>query len=121
MGLRFLIVDDSRLARALVKNAILSGYPDAEIEFADSGDGALTIIEKDVNFNAVICDYNMPGMNGLELGDRLKAYIPYEKMIMVTANAGFKTDKLSVREGMQLVEKPVSAAKLLPALQKIGL
>ncbi len=118
---KILVIDDSRLASALLKSAIQEYNSSLEVTLAKNGEEALAVIKNDSNFALIICDYNMPGMNGLELAEKLKDYLSYDKMAMCSANAAFQTGKLKTPDGMHLVTKPVTKDKLIPVFQKIGL
>ncbi len=74
MAYDFLIVDDSKLARAFTKKALtLSGVDVGEILQAANGREALQILEKNW-VDLVFADINMPEMNGMELVARMKQH-----------------------------------------------
>ncbi len=61
---RMLMVDDSLFFRKIIpQNLLIHGY---DLVATENADRALEILEKDANFVAMIVDYNMPGMNGME-------------------------------------------------------
>ena len=62
---KILIVDDASSIRSLTK-AILREAGFTHVFDASDGPEALALMRK-VRINAVICDWNMPGMTGLEL------------------------------------------------------
>ncbi|GAB6096510.1 response regulator [Desulfatiferula olefinivorans] len=72
MGFNILVVDDSLPMRKVIKKTIkASGFSMAEYDEAADGMEALSILrEKWVDI--VVTDYNMPGMNGLELVREMK-------------------------------------------------
>jgi two-component system chemotaxis response regulator CheY len=84
--LRVLVVDDSTVMRRMVvKSLEMGGLPVDEVFEADSGLQALRILD-DHWVDLVLCDINMPNMNGVELVERmandvLTAKIP---VVMVT-------------------------------------
>lgn len=55
--------------------------------FAYPTPGALPGLETISRVSVVITDYDMPGMNGLTLADRLHAYFPGMPVVLVTAYA----------------------------------
>ena len=80
-----LVVDDSRLARNMVSSVIASLRPDWTIVTAASGEEALEIVGE-VPPAAAIVDYNMPGMDGLALAERLKERFDGLTIGLLTAN-----------------------------------
>ena len=72
MSFNVLIVDDSRLMRAVIKKTILmSGFKLDQCLVAGNGREALDVLAK-VWVNVIISDINMPEMNGLEFLEELK-------------------------------------------------
>jgi two-component system chemotaxis sensor kinase CheA len=47
-----------------------AGY---EVKAVGGGVEALALLERDLSFDYVICDIEMPGMNGFEVAERLRA------------------------------------------------
>ena len=80
-----LIVDDSKLARIVVGRVIGAVQPDWERLEASNADEALGILDHRA-VDAVILDYNMPGRNGLELAEELRARFPGMPIAVATAN-----------------------------------
>jgi two-component system chemotaxis response regulator CheY len=84
--LRVLVVDDSTVMRRMVvKSLEMGGLPVDKVFEADSGLQALKILNEHW-VDLVLCDINMPNMNGVELvermaNDALTAKIP---VVMVT-------------------------------------
>src|SRR5271167_2850934 len=84
-SLTVMCVDDNAAIRKLY-GAVLgqSGY---EVIAASSGRHALHVFEsKENQIDAVILDYEMPGMNGLELAAWLKQRHPTLPVIMVSGS-----------------------------------
>jgi two-component system chemotaxis response regulator CheY len=66
--MNFLVVDDSRLMRLLIMNAIAEKWADATCVEAEDGGGAETaLIEAPQPFDAIMLDINMPGTDGMTL------------------------------------------------------
>ena len=66
-----LVVDDSSTVRQQVATA-LKGAGFCIIEAADGAEGLKTL-EANRNIDMVVCDVNMPNMNGLEMVEKVKA------------------------------------------------
>ena len=62
-----LIVDDSRAMRMIVRRTLRqAGFDDLVVEEAENGRDALDKL-RDGAYALVLCDWNMPEMNGIEL------------------------------------------------------
>ena len=121
-----LVVDDAPFIRDLVKKALRSHFPGVQVEEAVDGRKAQQILSR-VSFDLILCDWEMPEMNGLQLlqwfrGQPDTAAIPF---IMVTSRG----DKENVVEAIQsgvsdYIGKPFSneqlIAKVRKALQRAG-
>ncbi len=68
-----LVVDDSSVMRKIVTRSIRqAGYGDHDVEQAEDGVEALDKIRASAP-DLVLCDWNMPRMNGLELVKALRS------------------------------------------------
>jgi len=73
MAFNILIVDDSVTMRALVKRVVeMSGITIGELLQAENGREALDLLDEHW-VDVVLCDINMPVMNGIEMLRRLRA------------------------------------------------
>ena len=61
-----LIVDDSKAMRMIVRRTLRQAGFDVDVTEASNGQEALDLL-RDGAFDAVLCDWNMPEMTGLEL------------------------------------------------------
>ncbi len=68
--LPILIVDDEPLACGMLAR-LLSAYGH-QVDTAQDGATALELVEQN-SYGLAVIDYNMPGMNGVELFRRLRA------------------------------------------------
>jgi signal transduction histidine kinase len=83
--MRILIVDDSKLNRALAANYIAESDLPLEIIQAQSGEEAMLVLQT-VEIDIVLLDIIMPGIDGVEVLKRLKTNDAYAdiKVIMFT-------------------------------------
>ncbi len=119
MSKKILIVDDSASLRQVLKISLQkAGY-----EVAEAGDGkeALTAAEGG-GINLIVCDLNMPNMDGLTFVKHLKAKEEHKftPIIMLTTESG-EDRKM---EGMALgakawLTKPFEPKQLLAAIEKL--
>lgn len=100
-----LIVDDSRVARLSLRRMVLSVVPEADIVEAASADDAIAAIEGR-SIDKALIDYNMPGRDGLELGEELASTRPGLSMAMVTANIQDAVAGRAEALGMAFIGKP---------------
>src|SRR3954466_9673387 len=59
-----------------------------EVASAVSGEHALQVVkESERNFDVVVTDLAMPGMNGIELWNELKGILPQAKVLFISASS----------------------------------
>lgn len=118
--MKILIVDDFSTMRRIIKN-LLRDLGFNNTQEADDGSTALPMLQKG-DFDFVVTDWNMPGMQGIDL---LKAIRADEKLknipvLMVTAEAKREQIIAAAQAGVNgYVVKPFTAATLKEKLDKI--
>ena len=85
MNFKILIVDDSKLARMVVTSALRRIRPDWTVVEATSGEEALAAVQNGAVQIALV-DFNMPGMDGLELVAKFRQSDPAMPIAVVSAN-----------------------------------
>lgn len=115
-----LIVDDSRLARDMVSSVVSSLHPDWTVLVASGGDQALEMVDGKAP-DAAILDYNMPGMDGLELARHLRVRFPTLHMGFLTANVQDALKKKAEALGCGFIPKPITTDKIRAFLAEAGL
>jgi two-component system chemotaxis response regulator CheY len=84
---RVLIVDDDEPTRSLIRR-VLKRMKIANLEEAAGAEQAIACINATPeDIDLVICDWNMPGMSGIELFDRVHAMKPDLPFLMLTGRA----------------------------------
>ena len=79
---RILFVDDEDSLRTFALRALKKkGY---DVVGCNSAENALDYIKEDKNFDLMITDMVMPGLNGAELSERVKQQIPGIKIILAS-------------------------------------
>ena len=101
---RILAVDDQRYFRELIEGLLTGeGY---EVQTASSGEEALHILERE-DFDVVITDLVMPGIDGTELVQTVKERSSDQDIIMVTGVVDVKTAVEAMKLGASdYVPKP---------------
>ncbi|MCP4500369.1 MAG: response regulator [Deltaproteobacteria bacterium] len=105
-----LVVDDSRITRMMLRSLLKQIRPDDEVLEADCGEAAMSAVNDDVHF--AIIDYNMPGMNGLEVAAELKATIPDGHIVLCTANSQKVIQNRAKDLGVHFIAKPITPDKV---------
>lgn len=95
-----LVVDDNRTYLNLVK--LLFEESGFRVLCADSGEEALEII-KEKPIGLILTDFNMPGMNGLELAGRVLEMVPDARIRMITSDPSPEVTALAKRAGISRV------------------
>lgn len=114
-----LIVDDSRLARDMVSSVIKSLQPDWTVVAATGGDDALAKITEEAPGLAIL-DYNMPGMDGLTLAEKLREAHLMLPIAILTANVQDALRRRAEDLGCWFLTKPVTADKIRELFVKTG-
>ncbi|GLR70710.1 MULTISPECIES: chemotaxis response regulator CheY [Agaribacter] len=119
-NMKILVVDDFSTMRRIIKN-LLKDLGFTNIQEADDGNTALPMLQQG-DFDFVVTDWNMPGMQGIDLlrairsDDKLK-HLP---VLMVTAEAKKEQIVAAAQAGVNgYVVKPFTAATLKEKLDKI--
>ena len=120
--MRILIVDDSRIMRNIVKNTLKSlRYPAETFLEAADGDEAWAILEAQ-EVSLLLLDWNMPGLNGLELVKKLRATAKFLSLpiIMVTSEAAKYNVIEAVKAGVSdYLVKPVNEKNLEEKIRRV--
>ena len=124
--LRFLVVDDFSTMRRIVRSLLKeSGYTDVD----EAEDGAVALKKLLASkFDFVVCDINMPNMNGFQLLNEVKSndLLKHIPMLMVTAEARKEDILLAAKSGAAgYIVKPFTKSildeKITLILKKLGL
>ncbi len=112
-GAKLLIVDDSAIMRQIMRGA-LKRLGALELFEAEDGAEALELIKRHRDLRLILCDINMPVMDGLTLlqqARKLKIHIP---IVMITSESDKEVILNAVRMGANnYLTKPFTAEALL--------
>lgn len=81
LNIRILIVDDSKMIRSQLESILSKQL--FQLYFADSGKDALQVTSDIQNLTLALVDYNMPGMDGVELTKRLRKRLKIDQMAII--------------------------------------
>ena len=89
-----------------------------EVECAESAEDGIARLERFAP-DAVVLDFNLPGMDGLQALERIRAQCPGTPVIMVTGHGSVETAVEAMKAGaLDFLTKPVPLAKLGMLLQR---
>ncbi|MGD2104513.1 MAG: response regulator transcription factor [Anaerolineae bacterium] len=112
-----LVVDDEAVTRVSLLDALrLEGYV---VATAASGEEAMSLIKKRGPFDLVILDLKMPGMDGLEVAERIRATSSGTVVILLTAFGTMETAIEAVRKGAHdYLLKPCPIPEILESVRE---
>jgi two-component system chemotaxis response regulator CheY len=118
--LKFLIVDDFSTMRRIVRNLLKeAGYANAD----EAEDGAVALQKlRNMSFDFVVTDINMPNMNGFELLTQVRqdAALKHLPVLMITAEARKEDIVMAAQAGASgYIVKPFTKATLEEKVAKI--
>ena len=115
---RMLLIDDNLLFLVALEGILIASGNDWRTVKAMNGREALVELEGQT-FDLIVTDYQMPGMNGLELLAAVRQKLPETPVIMITGD-----DSNELREQAQhlgvfcVLEKPVPSQVFLRAVRE---
>lgn len=110
------IVDDDKSFRTSVERLVeLSGYRSAGYE---SGADLLASLPTEQP-GCILLDLNMPGLDGLELQDRLAEVAPLLPIVFLTGYGNIATSVRAIKAGAEdFLEKSASSSDLLATIER---
>jgi two-component system chemotaxis response regulator CheY len=118
--MKFLVVDDFSTMRRIIRNLLKElGY--INVTEAEDGNIAFAKLKRD-SFDFIISDWNMPGMDGLQLlqAIRNEPVLNHVPVLMVTAEAKKENILAAAKAGANgYVVKPFTAAILDEKISRI--
>lgn len=111
---RVLVVDDERAIRDTLREILEdAGY---EVAVAEDGVKALEQFNQE-RYDVVLCDIKMPGMDGIELLDKLQAESEVP-VVMVSGHGTIETAVDAIKRGAyDYIEKPLDLNRLLVSIR----
>lgn len=119
-NMKILIVDDFSTMRRIIKN-LLRDLGFNNTEEADDGKTALPML-KSGSFDFLVTDWNMPGMQGIDLLKAIRADEQLAKLPVLMVTAEQKRDQIvaAAEAGVNgYIVKPFTAATLKEKIDKI--
>ena len=108
--MKILVIDDNSLIRESAQLVLGSEH---KVTTAEDGKEGLLLIENE-DFDVVLCDFEMPGMTGLQVRERLSPPLQ-ERFVLWTA-----TPPSQAPSAVRVLQKPSPRAELLTTVQYGG-
>ena len=116
MSQKILVVDDEDVVLIFLKELLED--KNYQVLTAESARKALDILHEEKDCQIVICDIKMPGMDGLELLEKLKKERPHLVILMMTAYASWETVTAAIQKGAYAyIRKPFGIEEVLQSIE----
>ena len=116
---RLLIVDDEEALTFSLYQVFINVPMECEVLTASNGDEALSKINQG-EFDLVITDIAMPGINGLDLLSMIKSKHPQTKVIVITAYGSDENKDQAYKRGAEnYIEKPFDLFEIRDLVVKL--
>src|SRR6516225_5168026 len=112
---RILVIDDDAGIREQMKMTL--GYDGYDVSGAATGQEGLALVERELP-DLVLLDVKMPGMDGLEVLDRLRSMNDALPVVVVSGHGTISTAVEATKKGaFDFIEKPFAADRVLVSLR----
>jgi diguanylate cyclase (GGDEF)-like protein len=113
---RVLCVDDSRLTREQVRDALGDRF---DLECVESAEAAIASLER-ASADLVISDLQMDGMSGLALLGHARRILPGIPFVLLTAHMSIDSAVEALRQGAtDYLQKPIQAGHLVTVVERV--
>ncbi len=116
---RILLIDDSPIALKALKT-VLGLHPSWEIVGeAENGPNGLALFHEK-NPNIVIVDFQMPGMNGIEVGREIRRTGSRVLLILFSLHTGAEVERLATEAGFDAVLSKSTPFPIVGIVERIS-
>ena len=109
--MKILIIDDERSIRNSLKEILADeGY---DVDVAEDGVQGCAMVDKE-KYSVIFCDIKMPGMDGLEVLDRLVEMGVDSAVVMISGHGDINTAVECIKKGaFDYIQKPLDLNRIL--------
>lgn len=114
---KILIVDDEKNIRMTIRQSLMDMY--VETDTAVNGEEALSKL-KDTDFGMVLLDLRMPGMDGMEVLEKLRKDRPDIRVVIITAHGTIDSAVDAMKLGaVDFIQKPFTPKEIRDLVSKV--
>ncbi len=115
---KILVVDDEKSIRNSLKDIL--GFEGYAVDLAEDGLAGFEMV-KATDYDIVLCDIKMPGMDGIELLDKIMDTKPETTVVMISGHGNIDTAVEAIKKGAyDFIEKPLDLNRLLITIRNAG-
>jgi DNA-binding NtrC family response regulator len=108
---KILVIDDERSIRSTLKDIL--EYEKYQVDLAEDGQQGIDLVRKN-EYDIVLCDIKMPGMDGIEVLEKIQILAPDVPVVMISGHGNIDTAVESIKKGaFDYIEKPLDLNRLL--------
>jgi DNA-binding NtrC family response regulator len=108
---KILVIDDERSIRTTLKEIL--EYEKYQVDLAEDGQQGIDLIRKN-EYDIILCDIKMPGMDGIEVLEKIQILTPDSPVVMISGHGNIDTAVESIKKGaFDFIEKPLDLNRLL--------
>ena len=109
--MKILVIDDERSIRNSLKEILSDeGY---DVDVAEDGAQGCSMVEKE-KYNIIFCDIKMPGMDGMEVLDKLTEMGTDAAIVMISGHGDISTAVECIKKGASdYIPKPLDLNRIL--------
>ncbi|GGH77007.1 Fis family transcriptional regulator [Phaeocystidibacter marisrubri] len=108
-----LIIEDEKAIRNVLRNIIAEENNSFSVDDAEHGKAGLDLMAEK-SYDLVLCDIKMPGMDGIEVLDKIMSLYPDTAVVMISGHGDIETAVDCIKKGAyDFISKPPDLNRLL--------
>lgn len=116
--MKILVIDDERAIRNSLKEIL--GDEGYDVDVAEDGLNGLAMVDKE-RYNIIFCDIKMPGMDGIEVLDKLNEEGIDSAIVMISGHGDIETAVDCIKKGaFDFIQKPLDLNRILITIKNAG-
>jgi two-component system, NtrC family, nitrogen regulation response regulator NtrX len=112
---KILVIDDEKSIRNTLQEVL--EYENHKVDLAINGNEALELFDRS-EYDVVFCDIKMPGMDGIEVLEKMHEHNHDVPIIMISGHGNIDTAVEAIKKGAyDFIEKPLDLNRLLVSMR----